>query len=88
MTEEQILYLLSFIAALYFLLSFKYYKNWGKLNLVIFIIYTSYFYYGLFFQRTEGRALGWVISVYIVTGLHVTFSAIYTIATLFKINKK
>ncbi len=91
MTEEQTLYLLSFIAALYFLLSFKYFKNWGKLNLLIFILYTSYFYYGLLFQRSEGRAMGWVAFIYLVTGLHLTCIAIYTVAAfIYKkvINKK
>ena len=91
MTEEQILYLLSLIAALYYLLSFKYYKSWGKLNLLIFLVYTSYFYYGLFFQSTEGRALGWVILIYMFTGLHLIFSVIYSIVIFLKnkeINKK
>lgn len=80
LTEEQTIYLLSFITALYFLLSFKYYKNWGKLNLLIFILYTSYFYYGLLFKSTEGIALGWLAFIYIVTGLHLIYIAIYTVA--------
>ena len=87
MNEEIVLYLVSLLTFIFILKSATYNKQFSLINLGIFLLYSLYFYYGLFFRGEEGMSLGWLLSIFFVTGLHLIFIIGYIVVKSNKIKK-
>ena len=83
MNENQVMYLVSIFCFFLIIFTFKFNKQFAFINVIIFIIYNIYFYYGLF-NGKEGTSLGWLILLIIVTILQILLLSIFILAKLYK----
>lgn len=84
MTDNQILYTATIICFILILLSFKFNKQFGIINLIVFLLYSIRMYYGLFYQSKYGTALTWWFYLVILTGLQFLIVGIYLIVKLIR----
>ena len=82
MNENNILYGSSILLLLLILATFKFNKSFILLHLIIYLLYSVYFYYGLFFKIHAGTALAYWFYLIIITGLHLLFMVGYLIIKL------
>lgn len=57
--EDYIAYFFSTLCLLLILYSSRYNKKFALLNIIVWICYTSYLYYGFYFNSEYGGALAW-----------------------------
>lgn len=62
-------------------------KKYFFYSLIVFAIYTAYFYYGLFYQGQYGSSLVWLIYLLFINAIHSMIS-IAMVAWLFIKKKK
>jgi len=84
MNDNNILYSCSILLFFVILICFKVNKNIAYLNLVIFLLYSSFLYYGFFFKSTDGTALAWWFYLAIITALQLIAVVIYLGIKYFK----
>jgi hypothetical protein len=85
MKEENILYILTAVTFVSIALTLVFSRIFFIVNLSIYILYSSYFYFGLYYQGSEGRSLGWLLSNLFFTGLHLIIVVIYLIIRFIKL---
>ncbi|HYG14817.1 MAG TPA: hypothetical protein VEC12_03620 [Bacteroidia bacterium] len=71
MTDIYLLYTSSVITFLVTLLLYRYNKKAFWVVLPVFIIYTTYFYYGLFYKGQYGSSLVWLVYLLVINSVHV-----------------
>jgi hypothetical protein len=85
MEDNIVLVAASFILLLLIAVAtFKFSKAFGAVNFVIFLVYSSYMYYGLFFDNSDGTALAWWFYLLVVTILHILVTSVYLVKCSFK----
>lgn len=84
MKDEYVLYIATIMTFLSIIFTYRINKSFFVVNIIAFILYSIYFYYGLKYQSTEGRALGWLLSNLFFTGLHFFGIIGYVIFKYFK----
>ena len=88
MNDESFLFIMSSLTFILILITAKYSKSFLLVNLIVFVTYSFYFYYGLYFQGSEGRSLGWLIVNLFFTGLHLLLILGYIIKKNLKKSEK
>jgi hypothetical protein len=84
MNDIQIISFVSSLCLLLGLISYLYNKQFAIINIVIFLTYSISFYYGLYFYGEEGKSLGWLVLLIIITLIHIFFIGIYIIRKIMK----
>jgi len=77
MTDNQLLISCSVILLLLICISFRISRLFFTVNITLFILYSSWFYYGLYFMRGEGIALAWWFYLLLITLFHLFAVAAY-----------
>lgn len=84
MEDNIVLVAASFILLLLIAVAFKFSKAFSAVNFVIFLLYSGYMYYGLFFDSFGGTALVWWFYLLIITILHILIISGYLAKLFFK----
>ncbi len=84
MNDNQFLYISTILCLILILLSFKFSKQAGFLNLVIFSFYTILLYYNLLYKGDGGSSLLWWFYLIILTLLQSLILGIYISIRYFK----
>ena len=84
MSDNSIMFLCSSICALLIGLLFRKNRMLGAINGIVFVAYSCYLYYALFYQSAYGSGLLWWVLLLAVTVAHILFSAAYLIYSFYK----
>lgn len=84
MSDNQLLYLSSFLCIILIFISYKYNKQFAIISLIVFVLYSIYLYYGLKFKSEYGSALLWLFYLQLMTIIQIVISAIYIIVKLIR----
>ena len=76
MDENQVAYILSAVCFVLILLCYKINKKTATINLILFVIYSIYFYYGLF-NWTEGTSLYAIVGLILFVPAHILILIAY-----------
>ena len=83
MSENQVAYILSIICLIFITLSYKINKRFAIINLILFLTYNVYFYYGLF-NWTQGSSLYAILGLFLFLPIHILILIIFLIKKLVK----
>ena len=83
-SDNQILFISSVLCLLLTLISFKFDKQIGILNLVVILIYYALLYYNLFFRGNGGSGFLWWFYLIILTAIQMLIIEIYIGLKFFK----
>lgn len=83
-SDELLIYSLSGLTFATALLSFRISNRFGLVNLVVLVVYSARFYYGLFYQSNGGSGLLWLFYIVIVTPIHLLFLLTYLFRDAYK----
>jgi hypothetical protein len=85
-SDRFLLYSISILTFFLILFSLRFSRSIFVINFFIYCLYSIYFYYGLYYQSSEGRALGWILLNLFFTGLHFIVIAGYLFFYFYKTN--
>jgi len=83
-SDNQILYISSAVCLILILLSFKFSKQVGVINLVVFILYNAILYYNLTYKSEGGSGFLWWFYLIILTIAQILILGIYIGIKYFK----
>ena len=83
-SDDIILYVLSVLTLILILFSLKFSKLFSYTNLVIFVVYSVFFYHSLFFEGKYGSGFIWWFFAFILTFIHLLIVVAYLIVKFFK----
>ncbi len=85
--EDYIAYICSTIGILLAIHIRKYSKRLSIANVILWVGYSAYCYYGLYYRSEYGAALAWWFYLLFVTILHIVGLLLYTIFRIIKKRK-
>lgn len=71
MTDNQVLYISTIICFVLIMASFKYKKQFARINMVLFLLYNVILYSSLFFGGDYGSSFLWWFYLMIITALQI-----------------
>ncbi len=84
MNDNQLVYAVSIICLLFIIVSFKVNRLFGVINSVVFLLYSTFLYYNLFFKSGGGMSLVWWFYLLLVMGIHMLSVGIFFLIKLLK----
>jgi hypothetical protein len=83
-SDNQILYISSVVCLVLILLSFKFNKQIGVINLIVFLFYNALLYYNLIYKSDGGSGFLWWFYLIILTVVQILILCIYIGIKYFK----
>jgi hypothetical protein len=84
MSDNQILYISSVVCLFLVLLSFRFSKQVGIINLVVFLLYNAILYHNLIYKSDGGSGFLWWLYLIILTIVQILILVIYIGIKYFK----
>jgi hypothetical protein len=83
-SDDILLFIVSIVTLALVFLSFRHGKQFGYINLCVFLSYSLLFYYGLFFKGEYGSSFLWWFFAIILTSIHFIILLVYLIVKFWK----
>ena len=83
-SDNQILYISSVVCLILLLLSFKFSRQFGVINFVVFILYNAILYFNLIYKSEGGSGFLWWFYLIILTVVQILILGIYIGIKYFK----
>jgi len=84
MSDNQILYISSIICFLLIIVSFRFNRPFGMINLIGYILYNLFLYCNFFYENEGGSGFLWWFYLIILTALQIVVLGIYIGIKFFK----
>ena len=83
-SDNQILYISSVVCLILVFLSFKFSKQVGVINLVVYLLYSAILYYNIIYKSDGGSGFLWWFYLIILTVVQILILGIYIGIKYFK----
>ncbi len=83
-SDDILLISASLITLAIIFLCFRYSKTFARINIILFVIYSAYFYFYLYFDKSAEAGLIWYAALLLTTGIQFFLVTTVVIGTIIK----